>query len=106
VEQRRRGKPLQVSDQNSGSENYDWDGFAKSLIKETMERDGLGYQELSSRLEKLNVKIPPAILNRRINRGKFSAGFFLACLEALDVKAVKFEYECKGETIVRSKNSR
>jgi hypothetical protein len=103
VEQRRRGRPLRVDDQDPDSENYDWEGFAKSLIKETMEREGLGYPELSSRLDKMEVNIEAKALNRRINRGKFSAGFFLACMGALDVKALKFQHECAGEAVVRSK---
>ena len=101
MEKRRGGRQLQVEDQDPESESYDWDGFAKYLVKATMDKAGVCYPDLSSRLEKLGVKIKPGALNRKINRGRFSAGFFLACLEALDVEAVEFEYECTGETVVR-----
>lgn len=65
----------------------DW-GFEASLrIKRGMKAREWGYKELAEALKSLGVKRSAAVINRRINRGNFPAGFLLACLYVLENEA-------------------
>ncbi len=61
---------------------------AKRLLIERMKALGLGYAGLSERLEKIGILESADSLNRKMNRQSFRASFLLACLVALDVKAL------------------
>lgn len=65
-----------------------WEEKAKRLLKAEMERKGATFKILSRNLEREEIYETAAQLNRKINRGKFSAGFFLACLAALEVREI------------------
>lgn len=65
-----------------------WEEKAKRLLKAEMEREGATFKVLSRNLEREKIYETAAQLNRKINRGKFSAGFFLACLAALEVREI------------------
>lgn len=65
-----------------------WEEKAKRLLKAEMERNGATFKVLSRNLEREEIYETAAQLNRKINRGKFSTGFFLACLAALDVREI------------------
>lgn len=56
---------------------------ASHLIKRAMQERGWGYTELAEALEAQGIRRSAAAINRRINRGNFSAGFLLACLQVL-----------------------
>lgn len=63
-----------------------WGERAATLIKTAMTDLNWGYRELAEGLEAgFGVEISAVALNRRINRGNFSAGFLLMCLEVLKV---------------------
>ncbi|EEF27625.1 conserved hypothetical protein [Ricinus communis] len=61
----------------------EWGFEASVQIKGAMLERDWGYKELAEALKKLGVRRSPTAINRRINRGNFTAGFFLACLFAL-----------------------
>ncbi len=61
----------------------EWGFKAMLQVKRGMYARGWGYQELSEALRPLGFKRSATVINRRINRGNFSAGFLLACLEVL-----------------------
>lgn len=63
-----------------------WEKRAFELLVSEMDKRQLTYKDLSLMLEPLGVDVLPDQLNRRVNRMKFSAGFFLACLEAMGVE--------------------
>lgn len=65
-----------------------WEEKAKRLLKAEMERKGATFKALSRELEREEIYETAAQLNRKINRGKFSAGFFLACLAALEIREI------------------
>lgn len=65
-----------------------WEEKAKRLLKAEMERKGVTFKALSRELEREEICETAAQLNRKINRGKFSTGFFLACLAALKVREI------------------
>jgi hypothetical protein len=61
-----------------------WGLEATRLIKRGMQARNWGYQELAEALKTQGVKRSAAVINRRINRGNFPAGFLLACLNVLE----------------------
>lgn len=60
-----------------------WGLHASALIKRAMQERGWGYRELSDALKPYGIKRSPAAINRRINRGNFTAAFALICLRAM-----------------------
>lgn len=46
----------------------------------------VSYKALSRRLESMGICESADRLNRKVNRAKFSAAFFLVCLQALEVR--------------------
>lgn len=65
-----------------------WEVKAKRLLKAEMVLKDATFKTLSRSLEREEIYETAAQLNRKINRGKFSAGFFLACLAALEVREI------------------
>ncbi len=70
-----------------------WEGQAKTYLTRFMKSRGIGYKELSRRLEKLGINESPDQLNRKVNRQRFSAAFFLACCRAMDVQTLIFDVD-------------
>lgn len=62
----------------------DWGFEASLLIKRRMKARAWGYRELAEALKSQGVKRSAAVINRRVNRGDFPAGFLLACLYVLE----------------------
>jgi hypothetical protein len=61
-----------------------WGQRAVLLIKNAMTEAGWTYGDLAQHLKaELDVEMSAVALNRRINRGNFSAGFLLMCREVL-----------------------
>lgn len=89
------GRPLRV--EASVADEAARGGRAKRLIKAELLKVAVNYEELSLRLKKEGIAIPPTILNRKINRGAFSAEFFLQCLLAIGVE----ELRLKGKSVPR-----
>lgn len=61
----------------------EWGFKAELLIKRGMLQREWGYRELAAALNAVGVRGNGPTINRRINRGNFNAGFFLACLAVL-----------------------
>lgn len=51
-----------------------------------MKQRRLSYKALSRELEELGIYETPDQLNRKVNRGKFSAAFWLACCKAMNIE--------------------
>ncbi|WP_407278236.1 DUF6471 domain-containing protein [Aromatoleum evansii] len=68
-----------------------WGLEAGELIKLALMKKGWGYSELADALKAQGIRRSAAAINRRINRGNFSAGFLLACLQAMGC-----EFEVRG----------
>lgn len=60
-----------------------WGLQASVLLKGAMRDRGWGYSELSEALKPLGIKRSATVINRRINRGNFNAGFLIVCLHAM-----------------------
>lgn len=64
----------------------EWEEYAHATLIDTMKRRKVRYKALSSALERLGIYETPTRLNNKVNRRRFSAAFWFACLEAMDVK--------------------
>lgn len=69
------------------------DGFAKQILVRAMKDNQMTYADLSKKLEELGIFETPDQLNRKVNRQRFKASFWLACLIALGVTGVRFHPE-------------
>jgi hypothetical protein len=69
-----------------------WEGRARELLLAELERKGLGYKELVERLNALGIDENEINLRRKILKGKFSAAFFLQCMEAIGASQMRFDY--------------
>ncbi|AXE34651.1 hypothetical protein DK843_10280 [Chromobacterium phragmitis] len=87
------GRPISLTKQGEakteGAAAEEWGMEAYRMVKQAMLKRGWGYQELSAALQPLGIRRSAAVLNRRINRGNFSAGFLLACLYVLQDKGAE-----------------
>ena len=61
----------------------EWGFEASLVIKRAMRARAWDYAKLADALKALGMRRSAAVINRRINRGNFSAGFLLACLNVL-----------------------
>ena len=57
----------------------------RALLRELRDDSGLSYEELAARLAAHGVVISPRVLNIRLNRGNFNAGFALTVLQVFGV---------------------
>ena len=61
----------------------DWNEEARNVLKAALKRDGISYAVLREGLSKIGVDESEANLRNKINRGKFSAAFFLQCFAVM-----------------------
>jgi len=54
-----------------------------------MARQGITYAQLVERLDAVGVKEDERNLRNKVSRGKFTAAFMLACLEALSASDLR-----------------
>jgi hypothetical protein len=71
----------------------DWGRWAAVVLKVEMQRRRFGFRDLAERLALLGVQENERNLTNKINRGTFSAAFFLQCLSAIGCKSLRFEDE-------------
>lgn len=64
-------------------ETEDWEDKAKGLLKAEIKRRNLTYKQVVDRLAELGVKEDEKNFKNKIGRGKFTAAFLLATLEAI-----------------------
>lgn len=67
----------------------DWEERAKALLRAEMARKSVTYGQLVERLHSIGVEENERNLRNKVSRGKFTAGFFLQCLTALDVDQLR-----------------
>lgn len=69
----------------------EWADHAKRIVRTEMVRRGVSYEGLAERLATLGVHDTPVNMRNKIARGKFTAVFFLQCLEAVRCKSLSLE---------------
>lgn len=69
----------------------EWQQRAKRLLKAEMQRRGVSYKELADRLQErgAGASANEANIRNQINRGGFSAAFFIECCLAMGSYVVR-----------------
>lgn len=70
-----------------------WVKQARNVLKSELARRGINYEELEIRLRKIGVRENANNLRAKINRGTFSAFFFLQVLNAIGCKNLNLEFD-------------
>jgi hypothetical protein len=66
-----------------------WENEAKGLLKAELKRKGVTYAQLVERLNALGLNETEPNIRNKLSRGKFTAAFLLACLEAVGSQEVR-----------------
>lgn len=69
----------------------DWEARAANVLKAELKRKGVTYAQLVEKLDLIGVKEKEVNIRNKLARGKFSAAFMIACLQAIEVKQVHLE---------------
>jgi len=68
-----------------------WEAQAKGLLKAELKRKGVTYKELVSRLEAMGIHETEPNIRNKLARGKFTAAFLMACLEAVEARSMQLD---------------
>jgi hypothetical protein len=68
-----------------------WEDRVKNLLKAELKRKGVTYAELVGKLADIGVMDSEPNVRNKISRGKFTAVFFLQCLEAIGASSLRLE---------------
>jgi hypothetical protein len=71
------------------ADNTEWEARVKGMLKAELKRKGVTYGELVERLAKLGVHETEPNIRNKLARGKFTAVFFLQCLEAIGATSMR-----------------
>ncbi len=72
-------------------ERTDWEAKARGLLRAEMARQQVTYASLVEKLAEIGVKEDERNLRNKVSRGKFTAAFMLACLEAMEVQHLRLD---------------
>jgi len=73
------------------AENAEWEAKVKGLLKAELKRKGVTYAELVEKLAKIGVVDSEPNIRNKLARGKFTAVFFLQCLEAIGASSLRLD---------------
>ncbi|UJQ93038.1 DUF6471 domain-containing protein [Mariluticola halotolerans] len=73
------------------AEKTDWELKAANLLKAELKRKGVTYSQLVEKLADIGIDEREANIRNKLSRGKFTAAFLLACLEAIDSQSVRLD---------------
>jgi hypothetical protein len=68
-----------------------WKAEVKGTLKAELARQNLRYADLVERLAAIGIRDNELNLKNKINRGTFSAIFFLQCMQAIGVRTIHLE---------------
>lgn len=68
-----------------------WEAQVKGLLKAELKRRNVSYAELADKLEAIGVVDSEPNIRNKISRGKFTAVFFVQCLQAIGVSSLRIE---------------
>jgi len=69
--------------------NSGWEAKVKGLLKGELKRRGVTYAQLVDRLTEIGVHESEPNVRNKLARGKFTAVFFVQCLEAIGATTVR-----------------
>jgi len=71
------------------ADKTDWEQRAANLLKAELKRKGVTYSQLVEKLGEIGVDDKEVNIRNKLARGKFSAAFMLACLEAIGANEIR-----------------
>jgi 3-mercaptopyruvate sulfurtransferase SseA len=71
----------------------DWESRVKGILKAEVKRRNMTYEQLAAKLAEIGVQDSARNIINKINRGTFSAVFFVQCLEALGARTLRLDGE-------------
>jgi hypothetical protein len=69
----------------------EWEDRVKGMLKAKLKRRGVTYADLVGKLAELGVMDSEPNIRNKISRGKFTAVFFLQCLEAIGASSLRLQ---------------
>jgi hypothetical protein len=72
-------------------ERTDWEDKARGLLRAEMARRNVTYAQLVEQLAAIGVDESERNLRNKVSRGKFTAGFMLQCLAALEAQQLRLD---------------
>jgi hypothetical protein len=66
-------------------EHTDWELLAANILKAELKRKGVTYAQLVEKLAGLGISEKEVNVRNKLSRGKFTAAFFLQCVQAIGV---------------------
>ena len=66
-----------------------WENEVKGMLKGELKRRGLSYADLVGKLADIGVHDSEPNIRNKISRGKFTAVFFIQCLEAIGTRELR-----------------
>ena len=71
--------------------NTEWEAKVKQLLKAELKRRNVTYAQLVEKLAEIGVVDSEPNIRNKLARGKFTAVFFLQCLEAIGATNIRLE---------------
>jgi uncharacterized protein DUF6471 len=71
-------------------EKTDWELKAANLLKAELKRKGVTYAQLVEKLGDIGIHEREANIRNKLSRGKFTAAFLIACLDAIGTNQIVF----------------
>lgn len=69
----------------------EWENEVKGMLKAEIKRRNLTYEQVAERLAAIGVNDSARNIINKINRGSFSAVFFVQCLRAIGCHSVSLD---------------
>ena len=69
-----------------------WEEMVKNILRAEMMRRGVSYAGLADRLGEYGIKDNELNLRNKVSRGRFTAVFFMQCMQALGVEILQIPH--------------
>lgn len=69
----------------------EWESRVKGMLKAELKRRGVTYADLVGKLADIGVMDSEPNIRNKISRGKFTAVFFIQCLEAIGSSSLRLD---------------
>lgn len=73
------------------AEKTDYELKAANLLKAELKRKGVTYAQLVEKLAAIDIDEKEVNVRNKLSRGKFTAAFFLQCLEAIGSQQLRLD---------------
>ena len=67
----------------------DWNKHVVGILKAELKRRHLSYRDLAEKLEVIGIHDSERNITNKVNRGTFTAAFFVQCMEAIGCHTIR-----------------